>query len=390
MNAQNFRRRTTMLAATLSAIMAPALAHAEDGFEAGSDGLSVKSGDLELNLGGRLHLDATVFDHGLDNGTEADVRRARLEFSAKFADVVEVRADREFAQADGWRNLWVGITPAEGFEVRGGNQIVPFSMEDMGSSNMMALAERSLANTLSPAFGLGGMARYHSKNFTIAGGYFTDALDDEVGQSRVRGDGFTVRTTFAPVTNRDGYLHFGAAYENRSYDVTEPPRFTAISASSLAPSLLRTGALNGATGLDAYNAEFAYARGSIQVQAQYIGATVSRAGLADLDYAGWYAQTSWMVTGEKHGYSRSTGTPLGPRIGKKGGAIELAARYSELDLDDASLDRGRASIANIGATWYMNQNIRVLANYARTETDGSLLVPDADGNLGVVRFQVAF
>lgn len=390
MNTQNLRRRTTMLAATLSAIMAPTLAYADDGVEAGSDGLSVKTGDLELNLGGRLHLDASVFDHGLDSGTEADVRRARLEFAAKFGDVVQVRVDREFAQADGWRNLWVGVTPVEGFEVRGGNQIVPFSMEDMGSSNMMALAERSLANTLSPAFGLGGMARYHTKNFTIAGGYFTDALDDEVGQSRVRGDGFTVRTTFAPVTNRDGYLHFGAAYENRSYDVTEPPRFTAISASSLAPSLLRTGALNGATGLDAYNAEFAYARGSVQVQAQYIGATVSRAGLPDLDYAGWYAQTSWMVTGEKHGYSRSTGTPLGPRIGKKGGAIELAARYSELDLDDASLDRGRASIANIGATWYLNQNVRVLANYARTDTNGSLLVPDASGNLGVVRFQVAF
>lgn len=389
MSIQGFRR-STMLAATLSAFMVPALAHADDGVEADSGGLSVKAGDLELNLGGRLHLDATVFDIGFDSVTETDVRRARVEFSAKYGDVVQVRVDREFAQADGWRNLWVGITPAEGFEVRVGNQIVPFSMEDMGSSNMMALAERSLANTLSPAFGLGGMARYNSKNFTIAGGYFTDALDDEVGQSRVRGDGFTVRTTFAPVTSRKGYLHFGAAYENRSYNVTEPPRFTAISASSLAPSLLRTGALNGATGFDAYNAEFAYARGSVQVQAQYIGATVSRAGLTDLNYAGWYAQSSLMVTGEKHGYSRSTGTPLGPRIGKKGGAIELAGRYSELDLDDDSLDSGRASIANIGVTWYMNQNIRVLANYARTETDGSLLVPDTSGNLGVVRFQVAF
>lgn len=389
MSIQNFRR-STMLAATLSAFMVPTLVHADDGVEADSGGLSVKTGDLEMNLGGRLHLDATVFDIGFDSVTETDVRRARVEFSAKYGDVVQVRVDREFAQADGWRNLWVGITPAEGFEVRGGNQIVPFSMEDMGSSNMMALAERSLANTLSPAFGLGGMARYHSKNFTIAGGYFTDALDDEVGQSRVRGDGFTVRTTFAPVASRKGYLHFGAAYENRSYNVTEPPRFTAISASSLAPSLLRTGALNGATGFDAYNAEFAYARGSVQVQAQYIGATVSRAGLTDLNYAGWYVQSSLMVTGEKHGYSRSTGTPLGPRIGKKGGAIELAGRYSELDLDDDSLDRGRASIANIGATWYLNQNIRVLANYARTKTDGSLLVPDTSGNLGVVRFQVAF
>ncbi len=390
MTIQPFCRRALMLTAALGAIMAPSMAQADDKVETDSDGLTVRSGDFELNVGGRLHLDAAVFDHGLDEGSEADVRRARLELSAKFGDVIRIRADREFAKADGWRNLWIGITPVKGLEIRGGNQIVPFSMEDMGSSNTTALAERSLANALAPAFGLGGSVRYGSDNFTLAAGYFTDALDDEVGQSRVRGDGFTVRGTFAPVVKNDSYLHFGAAYENRSYDLTNPPRFTGVSASVLAPSLVRTGALDGASDLSAYNAEFAYARGPVQVQAQYIAATIDRVGLSSLDYTGWYAQTSWMVTGEKHRYSRTSGTPLGPRIGKKGGAVELAARYSELDLDDASLDRGRASIANIGATWYINQNVRILANYARTSTSGRLVVPDATGNLGVVRLQVAF
>ena len=383
-------RRALALSTTFVALMAPSLATANNGVTADEDGLTLKTGDVELNIGGRLHLDAAAFEHGLDNGTETDVRRARLEFSAKLGDIVQARVDREFAQADGWRNLWLQVTPVKNLDIRGGNQIVPFSMEDMGSSNEMALAERSLANTFAPAFGLGGSVSYSHKNFTIAGGYFTDALADEVGQSRVRGEGFAGRVTFSPINERSGYVHLGAGYDDRSLKTTEPPRFTVISASSLAPRLLGTGAITGASDLTAYNAEFAAARGPVQVQAQYIATKIDRTALSSLDYSGWYAETSWMVTGERYGYSRGSGAPSGPRIAKDGGAIELAARYSEADLSDAALDAGRASIATLGATWYLNRNVRVLANYARTRTRGSTVTPDDNGNLGVVRLQFAF
>lgn len=384
-----FRRALTLSAAVV-ALTTPSLAFAKDGVKADEDGLTFKTGDVEFNLGGRLHLDATVFEHGLDSDTQADVRRARLEFAAKFGDLVQVRVDREFAQAKGWRNLWLQVTPVKNLDIRGGNQIVPFSMEDLSSSNDMTFAERSLANSFAPAFGLGGSATYSHDNFTIAGGYFENALDGEVGQARERGKGFAGRVTFAPINDRSGFVHLGAGYDNRSLSGTNAPRFSAVSASSLAPNLLSTGAIAGATDLVAYNAEFAAARGPVQVQAQYIATTIDRTALSSLDYSGWYAEASWMVTGERYGYSRGSGVPSGPRIGKNGGAIELAARYSEADLADAGLNAGRASIATLGATWYLNRNIRLLANYARTRTRGSLVTPDDTGNLGVVRFQIAF
>ncbi len=384
------RRAAFMLTGALIALTVPSIAQAEANFEAGENGLTARTGDLEVNLGGRLHLDASVFDHGIDNGSAADVRRARLEFSAKLGDVVRVAVQREFAQADGWRGLWIGITPVKGLEFRGGNQIVPFSMEDMQNSNTMPFVERSLTNAFAPGFGLGGSARFAHDNFTLAAGYFTDALADDVGQSRVRGDGFTTRATFAPIQKRGSFVHFGAGYENRSFDLTEPPRFTVVSASALAPRLLRTGAINQATGLNAYNAEFAAARGPVQVQAQYIATQVERLGLPTLEYDSWYGQASWMVTGERYRYSRSNGTPSGPQIGKKGGAVELAARYSEIDLDDAALDRGRAKAMTLAASWYLNRNIRLMANFARTTTTNSLITPDATGNLGAVRLQLAF
>lgn len=386
-----FRRRAAfMLTCALVALVVPSIAQAEDNFEAGESGLTARTGDLELNLGGRLHLDASVIDHEIDNGSAADIRRARIEFSAKLGDVVRVAVQREFAQADGWRGLWIGITPVKDLEIRGGNQIVPFSMEDMQNSNTMPFVERSLTNAFAPGFGLGGSARFAHDNFTIAAGYFTDAIADDVGQSRVRGDGVVARATFAPIQKRSSFLHFGAGFENRAFDLAKPPRFTVVSASALAPRLLRTGAINEATNLGAYNAEFAAARGPVQVQAQYIATQIERLGRPTLKYDSWYGQASWMVTGERYRYSRTNGTPSGPQIDKQGGAVELAARYSEIDLDDSALDRGRAKAMTLGASWYLNRNIRLMANFARSTTTGSLIAPDATGNLGVVRFQLAF
>jgi hypothetical protein len=129
------RRSAFTFTAALAAIAVPSQAQAEDNFEADEKGLTARTGDLEVNLGGRLQLDASVFDQEIDNGTAADVRRARIEFSARLGDVVRVRAEREFAQADGWRNLWIGISPVKNLKFRGGNQVVPFSMEEMQSSN---------------------------------------------------------------------------------------------------------------------------------------------------------------------------------------------------------------------------------------------------------------
>ncbi len=70
-----------VLLATCACIVASSPAHAKDGVRFDQDGLTIEAadGNFELTLGGRLHLDAARFDLGEDEGTDADVRRARLE-----------------------------------------------------------------------------------------------------------------------------------------------------------------------------------------------------------------------------------------------------------------------------------------------------------------------
>ena len=131
---------TLLLAATSTAAWA-------DGLKADERGLTLEQGPIELNLGGRIHVDASVFDEpatGRTGVTDADFRRARLELSGKVGDVVRFRIDREFAgRSKGWRNLWAGIAPTDNVELRGGNICLLYtspSPRDLSTSRMPSSA----------------------------------------------------------------------------------------------------------------------------------------------------------------------------------------------------------------------------------------------------------
>ncbi|MEN9924650.1 MAG: hypothetical protein RL268_776 [Pseudomonadota bacterium] len=380
-------RAVLMATAGCIAVASPALA--EDGLSFDSDGATLEAGPLELTLGGRLHLDAMTYDSGAVNASDAAVRRARLELSGKITDAVRFRVDREFAGTDGWRNAWVSLRPAKGLEITGGNFTVPFSLEEAQSSNAITFVERSPISALAPGFGLGVAGKVAQDNWTISGGYFDDALDDADGRTKERGRGFAGRATFAPLKARSQFLHLGAAYEHRSFRADEVLRFSYGMGSNLAPNLITTNTIAAPSELNSVGVEAAYAFKSLQVQGQFVSTSVSRNLAPELNYGAWYGQVSWMLTGQKYGYSRGSGAPSGPTLGKKGG-VELAARYGQLDLDDASLDRGKLSSLVLGATWYINRNLRLMANYVRSERTDTLVSGDRSADLGVARFQVAF
>ncbi len=73
-------------------------------------------------------------------------------------------------------------------------------------------------------------------------------------------------------------------------------------------------------------------------------------------------------------------------------AIELTARYSELDLSDEAVNAGRLDTTTLGVNWYLNPNTRVMLNYVRAKADLSNIGDTRDGNadLLAMRFQIDF
>lgn len=364
---------------------------AADSVKASSDGLSLKTGEVELNLGGRLHVDAASFDDpaGSDQASsKVAARRARLEMSGRFGKALRFRIDREFAgRSPGWRNLWLSSEPVDNVVIKGGNFTVPFSGEDLESSNTSPFVERSLMSSLTGDFGLGGSIAVRQKRWTASLGYFTDPLGEEEGRSSKRGNGFVGRATFNPLSSRASVVHFAFGWENRDLQSKDRLRFTADPGSVLAPRLMSSGFIAGAESLVSWTIEAGGSWGPFQLRGQTVRTRVGRIVAPDVNFNGQTIQASWLVTRQHYDYSTSQGVFNGPVLGRHKGALELAARFSRLDLQDKDVRRGTGEALTGGVNWYFNRNVRIMADYtaSRVRRD-SVTIHD---QVAVARLQFA-
>ncbi|HEX7777479.1 MAG TPA: porin, partial [Parvibaculum sp.] len=113
-----------------------------------------------------------------------------------------------------------------------------------------------------------------------------------------------------------------------------------ITVDDTAAKLVNTGAI-GADSVRQWGVETAVQWRNLYAQGGYFGYGIERAdGLPNPDFDGWYLQGTWIVTGERRGYSTANGAFTSPKPsvpfsldGGGPGAWELAVRYSDLDLN---------------------------------------------------------
>jgi phosphate-selective porin OprO/OprP len=184
-------------------------------------------------------------------------------------------------------------------------------------------------------------------------------------------------------------------------------------------AFLNTGQI-AAKNVGAYGVEAAAGHDSLFFQGEYYRIFVDQSGLSattpkpELTFDGGYAEASWTVTGESRRYipgAYSGIVPAHPLSLKNGGwgALELALRYSYLNLNDHSrpgvaltvtggIFGGRATGYAFGVNWYPNSNVRFMLDYIH---DDVTKLPVAAGPGGspsggvridavVLRSQVAF
>ena len=365
-----------------------AVAADRQGVQADSRGVTLREGPLTLNLGGRLHVDATHYN---ETGVEVDdrgVRRARLELSGAIGESIRFRVDREFAGGGGWRNLWVGVRPSRTFEIRAGNFVTPFSQEELQSSNASALIERSAMSALAPSYGLGAQVAASGRTWSLSVGGFDDGLADDEGTSSSRGRGLVARATFTPLSERRRTVHLGIATELRDDDDADLRLQTR--AAAFAPAQARTGRIADVATVASLGLEGSFKADRLLVQGQYVRTAIERRDRADLALQGWFLQGSWVLQGEQRPYNARTGLFGAVSIAHHGPTIELAARYSELDLASATLQRGQAQTATIGATWYASENARLMLNLTRAKTLGVARATDRSADIVAVRLQSSF
>jgi phosphate-selective porin OprO/OprP len=123
-------------------------------------------------------------------------------------------------------------------------------------------------------------------------------------------------------------------------------------------------------------------------------------GFDEPTFSAWYVEGSWFVTGGRRKYKQSAGAISRPKIeenlsfGDDGtfGALQLAARFSGIDLTDGDIEGGEATSFTLGLNWYLNPNTRIMFNYVITDVDEPEGDEDGDGDVSTfqMRFQIDF
>jgi phosphate-selective porin OprO/OprP len=157
---------------------------------------------------------------------------------------------------------------------------------------------------------------------------------------------------------------------------------------SLLPSRLPdSGSLAFADSIDRRGVEALWIDGPWSVQGEYLASTVSFSnGQPDYRGNGYYGFVSWVATGESRPYSGGNVGNIKPK--GKYGALEFALRYSELDLDDRGILGGRERNWTLGANWYLNNYLKLQANYVHVQSERRGL--RLDPQVFEVRAQIQF
>lgn len=367
-----------------------------------------KDKTFSMKLDVRMYLDYTKYveedDHLADG---SNLRRARFAVKSVLWGNWEAEFDLDLAtNMVEIKDMWAAYSGMEHFKFKLGHYKVPFSLEELTSSRYITFMERAYPNVFAPGRKMSAGFIYWNNYITASAALHGQSIEEDKNLEEDEGYGYAGRLTYAPLLKDQLTLHLGASYSwltpddnSGVFEFKEEPE-----AKQGDTEFLDTSEINGVENSVSYGLESALDWRSVHLQGEYIACEVNREdGLDTYEFEGGYAYISWLVTGEHRPYTTSEGEfgkiiPL-----RKTGAIELAFRYSYLDLSDYEIQQqtyigvqgGMSNSYTGGFSWYFNPNFKFMLNYSYIDNshfaDGADdFPPDYDFSIIQTRLLVQF
>jgi len=356
-----------------------------------------KANHSKLKIGGRIQADAAFYkdDPGLDMGDGAEFRRARLFAKGKIGDF-HYKAQYDFAgNGTKIKDLYIQYVGLP-VHIKVGNFKEPFSLEELTSSKYITFMERAMPNVFAPSRNIGAALSGHGDSWSAAAGVFTNGAGGTTSGVDSKFDA-TGRLTFAPIHEKTRVLHLGAGINYSLPDSTRSLRFDARSESHITHKKLVDITTPNVDSVLKYDLEAAAVFGPASIQGEYVRTDVSfQNGITnEPSFSGYYIFGSWFLTGESRPYSVKKGSfgRVHPnhnfQLGADGwGAWEVAARFSQLDLEDTGFAGGKEQNITVGLNWYPHPHLRWMFNWVHASVDRSPIATVARNNFGPDVFQM--
>lgn len=412
----------------------PNLANADSASTGGGIVVKTDDGKFEAKIGGRIQLDGNFIDTDSNakfgSGTAAPssglyFRRVYLTFQGKLYGW-DYKIEPDFASNNStggtsiaFQDLYIGHEVGPGKLLLG--QHKPYhGLEELTSSNEVTFIERPTGSAVG-VFG-GGVSRefqlgafyegeFLDKNFTYGTSFYNLRRENT---ATTEGYGANGRLTWSPIHADRKVVHVGgsATYENpQNNGATNTPQ---IIGSSSTYAGRRGPSVNLAfAGSDkpvrTFGGELGGVYESAYVSGEYFNQTLSQDAGRDQTVRSYYVQGSYFLTGESKPYKAKEGVFGNPKVNHPWGALEAAVRYESSKNEDTTggcpgtpnATTGAYTFATggtkcetsallFGLNYYVNPNVRFMANYILGEADqGGTLGKDKPRTIAL-RAQLAF
>jgi phosphate-selective porin OprO/OprP len=408
--------------------------------------ISSPDGKNTMTIRGRAQLDFASFEQDpsdmgtsfncnvdslCDLGAGTVFRRVRFGVEGKFFSnfVYELRFDFGGSNAEpaGTINIArVGYTGIPNLRIQAGALQPMFTLYDATSSADLNTMERAaVITTIVGAFGgdsarKGVEATYMKSGFFYPGdnlimsAAFTGARigTSHAGNPDDEGTQILGRVAYRLYSDSDTNIQIGASGADiLSLSGTTPGGARNLSFSSTPEirvngnTFVSTGSIR-AEGGSLYGFEAAANFKNFFLSAEYYQWEVERDNTTnpgpDPEFDGFYVEGTWILTGEKKSYKGSatnnnagvwaSPTPKNPFSPDGGGwgAWELTARYSFLDLNsnenlttaNGGFAGGEQEIITLGVNWFLNTNLKLMAEYAMVDVERQSAAGVANNGLG--------
>lgn len=351
-----------------------------------------KSFLLDYSFGGQLSYDIAMIHEAEQDYFASDFRRIRLNSEGTLNRRIFYEVEYSYLDNNHYKDIYLAYKSRSTlldlkYRVKLGNIKVPFSLERYSSSKYLTFMERSLVDAFSISRKLGIESLISKKEgkhrFNIFTSLFTSSIDDRV-EKDIFSDGASLRLVYYYKFQKRHFFEVGTSYLYQKFDKAKV-RIRQESESALIRDKYLSVKLADIDSSSLNNIELLYSRDNLMLQSEYRYASFKNFETS-YQFSGYYLEGSYFLIGNAKRYKAATST-LTKVKPKKGGALELAFRYSYIDLNEKNEHGGSQRDYTYGLNYYVSKELKVVLNHVVAEPK---FTDKYSGRLHIVQMRTIF
>ena len=356
----------------------------------------------KYKFGAQISYDVAYVNEADISYLDSDFRRIRIYHQGSFLnEKLFYELEYSFTGSNKFKDIFLGYKNHSelfdiDYKIKAGNIRIPFSLEDYTSSKNNMFMERSLRHTYAQNRQLGTEILLRKKfnksdSINLFLSLFTSSLDERLNDEIIK-QGYSMRTTYTHKWRKNHLLSVGGAYFAKNLN-GDNIKFNESAESYLMQNKYISASIKGAKSLSKNNLELLYIYDNYSLQGEYTQVGVdainkSTTGeLTSYTFNSYYLEGSYFILGQGRRYRATSSRMRKPRLNRDG-AVELALRYSYINLNDQDEDNnGQQTDYTLGVNWYINDEIKLMLNYIVAEPMETKLY---NGRLHVLQTRMLF